>query len=94
MENHFITMENQGRVTITAVKDIDAFDEDAILINLQDNGLVIKGEKLNIEKLDLDEGKLVAVGKILLISYTEKKQKQKRSNGNIISKLIGKGHKK
>lgn len=87
MENHLINMEDKKRIIITEVKDIEAFDEDAILVNLADDGIVIKGENLNIEKLDLNEGKLIAVGKINAISYTGKKHAKKDKKENIIARL-------
>ncbi len=77
MENHYITLENREKITISNVLDVDAFDEDNLWANLKDGGIELTGEKLNIEKLDLEEGLLVVSGKINSFSYTDKKVKEK-----------------
>lgn len=76
MENHYITLENREKITISQVLDVDAFDEDNLWANLKDGGIELTGEKLNIEKLDLEEGMLVVSGKISSLSYTDKKIKE------------------
>lgn len=78
MENHHITMDNRQRVTITQVADVDAFDEGALWANLTEGGIEITGEKLNIEKLDLDQGILILTGRVDTLAYTDKAQKMKR----------------
>ena len=64
MENHYITIENREKIIISQVADVDAFDEQILWANLKDGAMEITGEKLNIEKLDLNEGMLVVSGKI------------------------------
>ena len=39
----------------------------------------ITGEKLNVEKLDMQEGILVVSGKIISVQYTDKNKKEKTS---------------
>lgn len=77
MENHYVTAENREKITISRVIDVDAFDEDNLWANLEDGGIEICGDKLNIERLDLQEGILVVTGKLKAFSYTEKKVKEK-----------------
>lgn len=79
MDNHYITLENREKMTISQVIDVDAFDEDNLWANLKDGGIEIAGEKLNIEKLDLQEGILVVSGKICSFSYSDRKQKERKS---------------
>ena len=76
MENHYITLENREKITISQVLDVDAFDEDNLWANLKDGGIELTGEKLNIEKLDLEEGMLVVSGKISSLSYTDTTTKE------------------
>ena len=79
MENHYITLENREKITISQVLDVDAFDEDNLWANLKDGGIELTGEKLNIERLDLQEGILVVSGKICSFSYIDKKIQEKRN---------------
>lgn len=82
MENHYIQMENRKRITVTEVTSVEGFDDETILANLAEQGLIISGKDLHIETLDLDEGKLVADGEIESLSYIRKK-----SGGNIFERL-------
>ena len=78
MENHRIIIENRERITITQVADVDAFDEEAVWANLKEGGIEITGQKLNMERLDLEEGMLVVSGQIFSLAYTDKKGREKR----------------
>ena len=77
MENHYIRIENREKISISQVTDVDAFDEETLWANLEEGGVEITGEKLNVEKLDMQEGVLVVSGKIISVQYTEKNKKEK-----------------
>ena len=78
MENHHIAIDNRERMTITQVADVDAFDESVLWANLQEGGLEITGEKLNIEELDLDQGILVVTGELISLNYTDRRKGEKK----------------
>lgn len=78
MENHIVNIDNRERITVTEVTDVDSFNEQSILVTLSSGGLIIKGEHLHIQKLDLEEGKVIITGAISSAVYTEKKDKQER----------------
>ena len=78
MGEHRITIENKKKIIITEVIDVDAFDEETLWANLQDGGIEITGEKLNIERLELQEGILVITGEIWSITYTNKVKSNQR----------------
>lgn len=75
MENHSVTIANRQKLTITDVKEIDSFDEEEIKATLTDGGMVIKGENLNIQLLDLHEGKAVVAGTINSLMYVKIREK-------------------
>lgn len=77
MEGHYLTLENREKLTINHVTDVDAFDENNLWANIKDGAIEISGEKLTVEKLDLEEGNLVVSGKIHSFAYIDKKIKQK-----------------
>lgn len=76
MENHVLSIDNRERLTVTAVKDVATFNEEKVMIVLAQGNLEIKGEKLNIQKLDLAEGKVSINGSINSAVYTHKKNKE------------------
>lgn len=77
MDNHYITIESREKLVLSQVADVDAFDEETLWANLKEGGIEITGEKLNIEKLDLQEGMLVVTGRISSIAYTDRTFKEK-----------------
>ena len=85
MDNHTLSIDNREKITITAVTDVDSFNEETILVMLAQGGLVIKGQKLHIQKLDLAEGKVIITGSIQSAVYTEKKNKQ---DGGFLKKIL------
>lgn len=79
MENgHIVNIDNRERISITEVADIESFNEDTMLITLKSGGLLIKGQDLHIQKLDLEEGKVLITGSISSAVYTEKKDRQEK----------------
>lgn len=75
MENHILSIERREKITVTSVVDADSFNEETILLVLEKGGLVIKGQKLHVQMLDLAQGKAVITGDIQSAVYTEKKNK-------------------
>lgn len=78
MDTHVVNIDNRERVSVTEVTDIESFDEKMILLILKNGGLIIKGENLHIQKLDLEEGRVLISGSVGSAVYTEKKDKQEK----------------
>ncbi len=78
MENHIVNMENRNRTTITEVSDVESFDEEAITVILKSGAIYIKGKELHIQKLDLQEGKVIIAGQVNSFAYSDKKEKQEK----------------
>lgn len=75
MENHVVTIENREKITVTDVKEIDSFDENEVRINLGNGVMVIKGDKLHMQMLDLNEGHAVIEGTIDSLMYAKVREK-------------------
>ncbi|HHU18082.1 MAG: sporulation protein YabP [Anaerovoracaceae bacterium] len=78
MDSHVVNIDNREKISITGVTDIESFNEEVILLILKNGGLIIKGEGLHVQKLDLDEGVVFISGAIGSAVYTEKKDKQEK----------------
>ncbi len=85
MENHIINIENRIRTTITEIEEIDSFDESEVRASLRSGAVIIKGESLNIEKLDLQENIAVIRGTINSIMYIKVKEKGEKG---ILAKIL------
>ena len=75
---HIVNIDNRERISVTEVADIESFNDEAILLILKSGGLLIKGQGLHIQKLDLEEGRVLITGSIGSAVYTEKKDKQEK----------------
>ena len=67
---HSITLENQEKLTVSGVSDVDTFDENKITLFTEDDTLVIEGEQLHIQKLDVASGDLEITGDVFSLTYT------------------------
>lgn len=76
---HSVYIESRNRMVITDVTDVDTFTEETILLTIDKGGLVVKGQNLHIQRLDLEEGKVIITGFVQSAVYTEKKEKQEKS---------------
>lgn len=84
-KNQNIFIEDRNRATITGVEQVESFNENTIILKTIKGGMTIKGEGLNVGKLNLDEGNVKVDGIINGISYNDKGSSQK---GNIIGKIF------
>ena len=75
MENHTVTIDNRETITITDIKEIDSFDEDEVRATLIKGAIIVKGSKLHMQMLDLNEGRAVIVGVIDSLMYVKVKEK-------------------
>ena len=72
MEKHSVTIENREIITITDVKGIDTFDEEEVCIQLTEGSMIIRGKRMHIQKLDLDECVAAVNGEIKSVTYSKK----------------------
>jgi sporulation protein YabP len=78
-----IVIEDRNLVTITGVEQVDSFNENTIILATTKGGLSIKGENLNMSKLNLDEGSVKISGLINSIVYITKEGAPKNLIGKI-----------
>ena len=69
--NHSINLVERKNINISGVKKIDSFDSEEFLIESVMGYILIKGENLEIVKLDTYQGNLNIKGKINGITYME-----------------------
>jgi sporulation protein YabP len=80
-----LIIEERKQITITDVSDVDGFDDETMLLSLHDGGLLLKGQGLHIQKLDIEEGKAVITGVINSAEYTAKREK---AEGGFFKRLL------
>ncbi|NLL80892.1 MAG: sporulation protein YabP [Tissierellia bacterium] len=78
-----ILLEDRNKATISGVEQVDSFNDTTIILSTIKGGLSIKGEGLNVGKLNLDEGNIKISGLINSISYISKEGTPKNFMGKI-----------
>ena len=85
--SHNINITGRKNINLTGVKKIDNFDENEFLLETNMGYLLIKGNSLEIIKLDTYQGDVTIKGKIDSLNYLESSNK-KEKNESILSKLF------
>ena len=86
-QNHGISINERKSIYITGVLKVDSFDEEEFLLETTMGYLAIKGQNLEIVKLDTKDGIISIKGSFVSMSYIEELKKMNKEN-NIFTKLF------
>lgn len=81
-----LTLENKEVLNVTGVENVDNFNDETVVLITNKGKLTIKGEKLNISKLNVDEGRLIVKGMINSLIYSEHEGKKEKTS--LVKKLF------
>lgn len=79
--NHGISLVERKNLMVTGVKKIDNFDEEEFLMETMMGYLVVKGEGLQLIKLDTLQGNVTIKGLINSFGYVDENGKKEKENG-------------
>lgn len=79
-------MESRKKISLTGIVEVLSFDEEKIILNTVLGGLVIKGKKLKMHKLDVQNGDVIIVGNINSCIYSD--VEAKKSNEGFLRRLF------
>lgn len=82
---HTIILEGRERLSVSGVTDVQSFDEEQVLLETVRGMLVIRGQGLHIERLQLEPGELLVEGEIGLLEYDDSAQPR----GGFLARLFG-----
>ncbi|MCB2298053.1 sporulation protein YabP [Clostridium tagluense] len=81
-----LLLENRKKLTINGVIEVINFNENQILLNTDVGTMIVKGQQLKMNKLDVQNGDVVISGKVDAVIYTSGISKVKKDS--IISRLF------
>lgn len=81
-----LMLENRKKLTINGVIEVINFNENQILLNTDVGTMIIKGQDLRMNKLDVQNGDVLITGKVDSFVYTNDKSKVKKDS--IVSRLF------
>ena len=85
--NHSVTIAERKNINITGVKKIENFDNEEFLLETNMGYMHIKGNELEIIKLDTYQGSISIKGKINSLNYMETSTKKEKEE-SVFSKLF------
>ncbi len=85
--NHGISISERKNILVTGVKKIESFDNEEFFMETTLGFLVIKGEDLEIIKLDTYQGNVSIKGRLDSMAYIESGAKKDKES-SIITKLF------
>ena len=86
--NHVFHLIDRKNVSISGVKKIDSFDAEEFLIESVMGYIVLKGEGLELLKLDTREGVVTIKGLVHSLSYADETTSKKSKENSIVSRLF------
>ena len=84
---HVVTLSERKNIVITGVKKIESFDNEEFLMETNMGYIVLKGEDLEIVKLDTYQGNVSIKGKVNSLTYMENLSKKNKEDG-VFNKLF------
>ena len=73
-QEHSVTLRGRQSLLVTAVDHLESFDDQAVVLATPVGTLVIRGEDLHLNKLDLGDGTFEVTGKIQSLGYGENRK--------------------
>lgn len=83
---HQLALAGREKLQVDGVRNVGSFDGDEVVLETEMGVLVIKGENLHMQHLNLDQGKVAVQGKVHSLTYAEDDLTQ-RSRG-FLGKLL------
>lgn len=68
---HQVVLDGRSSLTVTGVEEVESFDESTVVMITVKGTLVVRGDRLHIEKLSLDGGDLRVEGTVDSLTYED-----------------------
>ena len=76
-ESHQLSLIARERLQVDGVKNVGSFDQNEIVLETEAGVLVVKGENLHMQALNLEVGKAALQGKVQSLVYAEENLTQR-----------------
>ena len=85
--NNIITLKNRKTLEIKGIKKLESLNPNEFYMSTSLGDLVVRGENLEMQQLDIDKGNLWISGMIYSLEYLEEKA-QKKTKQSIMGKIF------
>lgn len=81
-----LSLENRKKLSLTGVVEVINFDDEHIILNTSLGVLTVRGEGLKMNKLDVQNGEIIIIGKVNSCVYTGSELKKNKES--LVSRLF------
>lgn len=85
-EVHQLSLNNRNLLSVDGVTNLGSYEEDLLILETVAGVLEIKGSRLHVQQLNIDQGRVVVDGDISSLVYTD--QDLAKKGKGFLSKLI------
>ncbi len=85
--NHIITVTDRKNIVLSGIKKLNSFDDTEFFVDSVMGSILIKGENLELIKLDTFQGNLSIKGRIVSVNYLDENNKKMKAD-NIMARLF------
>lgn len=76
-----LILENRQKLSISGVIDVESFNDECVIVDTEMGILIIHGEDLHINKLNLDSSELNIEGDIISCEYSDRDSTRSKGYG-------------
>lgn len=84
IRTHSVHIEGRELITVTAVKDVESFNDEEVQLVTDVGDLRIEGGGLHITRLSLDDGQVVIEGEVIALEYAATAEQR----GSLFSRMF------
>lgn len=70
--NHSIMLDNREKLNVSGVEHVNSFNSELVILETVAGVLTIKGEELDISKLNVEDGNVSVSGTIYGLNYSDR----------------------
>ncbi len=85
--NHIVTITDRKNIVLSGIKKLNSFDDTEFFVDSVMGSILIKGENLELIKLDTFQGNLSIKGRIISVNYLDDNNKKIKAD-NIMARLF------
>ncbi len=82
-QEHKLTLDGRGKLTVSGVEDVESFDEQTVVLCTVKGVLIVRGSGLHLQSLSLEGGGVTIDGVVDSLVY-----EQQRQPGGLLRRLF------
>ena len=86
-QNHELKLEYRNKLSISGISKIDSLNSEEFLIQTNYGLLLVKGDNLTMQQLDIDKGNIWIEGNVTGLEYINDSKEKKQKSG-FVGKLF------